>query len=141
MITLTMTHFYKRFTATLILTLFLLIAVYPALSSAQLFDGSLGDACSAVGAGDASGKCNPTDLENSSTSLSTTLTNIVNVLSIIIGVAAVIMLIISGLRYITAAGDSGQITSAKHTFIYALVGLVIVALAQTLVKFVINRVA
>jgi hypothetical protein len=136
-----MLHFYKKFTATFLIALFLMVAAFPAISSAQLFKGSLGDACSAVGAGDASGDCNRTDLENSSSSLSTTLTNIVNVLSVIIGVGAVIMLIISGLRYVTSAGDSGQITSAKHTFIYALVGLIIVALAQSLVKFVINRVA
>lgn len=64
------------------------------------------------------------------------LATIVNILSIVVGAAAIIMIIISGLRYITAAGDSAKISSAKNTLIYALVGVVIAALAQFLVHFV-----
>ena len=46
------------------------------------------------------------------------------------------MIIISGFKYVTAGGDSAKVGSAKNTLIYALVGLVIAALAQFIVHFV-----
>ncbi len=66
------------------------------------------------------------------------VTAIVNVLTAIVGVAAVIMIIIGGFRYITSAGDANKVSGAKSTIIYAIIGLVVVALAQILVHFVIN---
>ncbi len=67
------------------------------------------------------------------------LTKIVNIFSAIVGVIAVIMIIVGGLRYITSGGDSGNVSTAKNTIIYAIVGLVIVALAQLIVRFVLNQ--
>jgi hypothetical protein len=57
----------------------------------------------------------------------------------VVGVIAVIMIIIGGLKYVTSGGDSSAVGSAKNTIIYALVGLVVVALAQALVKFVLAK--
>lgn len=68
------------------------------------------------------------------------ISQIINVLSIIIGVTAVIMIMVGGFKYITSAGDSNNISSAKNTILYALVGLVVVALAQLIVKFVLSKV-
>lgn len=65
---------------------------------------------------------------------------IVNIFSLIVGVVSVIMIIIGGLRYITSGGDTGNVTSAKNTILYAIIGLVIVALAQFVVRFVLGRV-
>ena len=65
---------------------------------------------------------------------------IIEVLSVIIGVTAVIMIMVGGFKYITSAGDSNNISSAKNTILYALVGLVVVALAQLIVKFVLSKV-
>lgn len=64
---------------------------------------------------------------------------IINILSIVAGVAAVIMIIIGGLRYITSGGDSSGVASAKNTIIYAVVGLVVVAMAQFIVRFVLGK--
>jgi len=64
---------------------------------------------------------------------------IINVLSIIVGVVAVIMMIYGGFRYITSAGESGKVEESKKTIIYAVVGLIIVALAQFIVKFVLEK--
>jgi hypothetical protein len=69
------------------------------------------------------------------------ITDIVNVFSVIVGVVAVIMIIVGGFRYITSGGDSNNISSAKNTIIYAIIGLIIVALAQFIVQFVLNKVA
>lgn len=71
-------------------------------------------------------------------SLASIAKTVVNVFSLIVGLAAVIMIIYGGLRYITSGGDSGSVGNAKNTIIYALVGLLIVALAQTIVHFVLN---
>ncbi len=71
--------------------------------------------------------------------LNNIITTIVNIISLIVGIVAVIMIIIGGLRYITSNGDSGNVTNAKNTILYAIVGLVIVALAQIIVRFVTGR--
>ncbi|HEX5395339.1 MAG TPA: pilin [Candidatus Saccharimonadales bacterium] len=65
---------------------------------------------------------------------------VVNILSVIVGVVAVIMIIVGGFRYITSGGKAESITGAKNTILYALIGLVIVALAQIIVRFVLTRV-
>lgn len=68
------------------------------------------------------------------------VSSVVQILSLIVGIAAVIMIIIAGLKYVTAGGDSNSIGSAKNTLIYALIGLVVAALAQFLVHYVIKQV-
>ena len=72
--------------------------------------------------------------------VSTGISAAINILSIIVGVAAVIVIIISGLKYVTSGGDSNGISSAKNTLIYALIGLVIAGSAQLLVHFVLFQV-
>ena len=67
------------------------------------------------------------------------LTDIINIFSIIVGVVAVIMIIFGGFKYITSAGNQESIKSAKNTIIYALIGLIIVALAQVIVRFVLRE--
>lgn len=71
--------------------------------------------------------------------LQTLLTRAVNIFSIIVGVIAVIMIIVGGLKYITSGGDSGNVSSAKNTILYAIVGLIIVALAQFIVRFILGN--
>lgn len=72
---------------------------------------------------------------------STLIKATINILSIIIGIAAVIVIILSGLKYITSGGDSNGISSAKNTLVYALIGLLVASLAQFLVHFVLFQVA
>jgi len=66
------------------------------------------------------------------------ITTIVNVLSFVVGVVAVIMIMVGGFRYVTSAGDSSKASSAKSTITYAIVGIVIVAFAQVIVRFVLE---
>ncbi len=63
------------------------------------------------------------------TDLSTVASKIVSIFSIIIGITAVLMIIYGGFRYITSGGDSGKVGNAKNTLIYAIIGLIVVALA------------
>jgi heme/copper-type cytochrome/quinol oxidase subunit 2 len=72
-------------------------------------------------------------------SLDHVITTAVNVLSIIVGVVAVIMIIIGGFRYIASGGKQESVSGAKNTILYAIIGLIIVALAQVIVRFVLNK--
>ena len=65
---------------------------------------------------------------------------IINLLSVIVGIVAVIMIIVGGFRYITSGGSYTGVTSAKNTILYAIIGLIVVALAQLLVRFVLRQV-
>lgn len=67
------------------------------------------------------------------------LSDIINIFSIIVGITAVIMIVYAGFRYVTSGGNQESVKSAKQTLIYALIGLVIVALAQVIVKFVLHQ--
>ena len=63
---------------------------------------------------------------------------ITNTILYIVGVIAVIMLIIGGIRYVVSGGDSKKVTDAKNTVLYAIIGLVIAVFAYAIVNFVIT---
>ena len=63
---------------------------------------------------------------------------VTNTILYIVGIIAVIMLIIGGIRYVTSGGDSKKVTDAKNTVLYAIIGLVIAFLAFAIVNFVIS---
>jgi hypothetical protein len=65
--------------------------------------------------------------------------NIINLLLMAIGIIAVIMIIIGGIRYTTSAGDPGQAKSARDTIVYAVVGLVIAVMSYAIVNFVLAK--
>lgn len=77
---------------------------------------------------------------NAEDQINAIISTIINLFSLVVGVISVIMIIIGGLKYITSGGDSGNVTNAKNTILYAIIGLVIVALAQVIVRFVIERI-
>jgi hypothetical protein len=54
----------------------------------------------------------------------------------IIGALAVIVIIIAGIMYATAAGDEAKTKTARHMIIYSLVGLAVAILAGTVATFV-----
>lgn len=65
---------------------------------------------------------------------------ITRLIALIGGIIAVIMIIIGGFLYVTSGGDSGKIKTARDTIIYATIGLVVIALAQSIIVFIINRI-
>lgn len=67
------------------------------------------------------------------------LKRIINIISVIIGVIAVIMIIWGGFKYITSGGAQDKVKGAKDTLLYAIIGLIIVALAQVIVRFVLSN--
>jgi multisubunit Na+/H+ antiporter MnhB subunit len=87
---------------------------------------SIGDGVKDIGGGEADSK-GLTDL----------IQIIVNVLLFLLGAIAVIMIVLGGIKYTTSNGDSSQLTSAKNTILYAVVGLVVAILAYAIVNFVV----
>ena len=63
---------------------------------------------------------------------------ITNTVLYIVGVVAVIMLIIGGIKYVVSGGDAKKVTDAKNTVLYAIIGLIIAFLAFAIVNFVIS---
>lgn len=73
----------------------------------------------------------------------TTGDQIQNLLSIVftfMGAIAVIVVIIAGISYILSAGDPQKTAKAKDTIVYALIGLAVAILANTIVLFVVRRI-
>jgi len=56
--------------------------------------------------------------------------------SVVIGVVA---LIIAGFKFMLSRGDSEKIKEATRSLLFALIGLVIVFISPTVVKFVIDN--
>jgi hypothetical protein len=96
------------------------------------------DVCAGIGQAnaDSSGNCAQ---PSGGGSVQNAISVAVNILSWVVGIAAVMVVIVGGFRYITSAGDSAKVSSAKNTILYAVVGLVVVAMAQVIVRFTINR--
>lgn len=63
---------------------------------------------------------------------------VTNTVLYIVGIIAVIMLIIGGIKYVISGGDSKKVTDAKNTILYAIIGLVIAFLSYAIVNFVIS---
>jgi len=61
------------------------------------------------------------------------------ILSFVAGVAAVVVILVAGLMFVTAGGDAQKIAGARKTIIGAVVGLVIIAASETLLIFVLNK--
>lgn len=67
------------------------------------------------------------------------ISTVLNLLSMVVGVISVIMVVVGGIKYVLSGGDSNQTASAKNTIIFALVGLVIAAMSQVIVIFVLDK--
>ena len=86
-----------------------------------------------IGINQTGGDCNETQVTS-------TISTAVNLISYVAGVVAIIMVIVSGFKFMTSAGDAGKVASARSTLVYALIGIGVAALAQIIVHFVLANV-
>ncbi len=91
-------------------------------------------ACEALGA--ISGRDCGSDQDEASSS---TLAKAVGLISWAAGLIGIVMVMVAGLRYVTSQGDPQKVGPAKNALIYAAIGLVVVALSQAIVRFVLNQ--
>lgn len=74
--------------------------------------------------------------EDSKGKISGIVRSVIGILSLLVGAVSVIMVIIGAFKYVTSNGDSNATKGAKDTIMYALIGLLLVGFAQTIVRFV-----
>jgi hypothetical protein len=79
------------------------------------------------------------DTNTGATNVDNLIRQVINFFSALVGIVSVVMIIYGGFKYVTSGGDSGNVTGAKNTIIYAVIGLVIVAMAQFIVQFVLDK--
>ncbi len=73
--------------------------------------------------------------------LITWITTMLTWLIALSGIVAAAVLIMNGFMYITASGDEGKIAKATKGITYAIIGLIIAAIAFLIVNFVIGQIA
>lgn len=61
------------------------------------------------------------------------------IISYVAGAIAIIMIIIGGIRFMIADGDPAAVKSAKGTVVNSLIGLTVIALAYSLITFVVTK--
>jgi Type IV secretion system pilin len=98
------------------------------VSAVNFNTGAAGGASSAQGAGQ------PSDLFGNGG----VFQKVTNIALYLIGAVSVLMLIYGGIRYTLSGGDSKNVTAAKNTILYAIVGIVVAILAFAIVNFVIT---
>lgn len=84
------------------------------------------------------GQCSAAS-SDATTKINNLVKTVVNLLSAVVGIVAVIMIIVGGFRYVTSGGNDTSVTSAKNTILYAIIGLIVVALAQIIVRFTLSK--
>ncbi len=70
--------------------------------------------------------------------LKDTVINIINWVLGLLGIIAVIMILIGGFQWMTAAGNEEKVEKSKKVISAAIVGLIIILLAWAIVNFVLK---
>ncbi len=64
------------------------------------------------------------------------LNNIINAALVFSGIVALILIIFSGIKFISSKGDQNEIDSAKKTLTYAIIGLIVIFLSFFVVRVI-----
>ncbi len=128
----------KTLTGVFAAFVFALVAVFtPVAPSANAADCGTASQGIEAGINCAQGEGVPGNLFQGEDSIFTT---VVNVLLFVIGAISVIMLIYGGIRYTTSGGNSANVTAAKNTILYAIIGLIVAFLAFAIVNWVLGAI-
>jgi len=73
------------------------------------------------------------------TDLEDIIARIINIILGFLGIIAVIIILVGGFKWMTAAGNDEQVGEAKKMIIQAVVGLAIIFLAWVIAAFVIDK--
>ncbi|MFZ1484404.1 MAG: pilin [Candidatus Saccharimonadales bacterium] len=98
----------------------------------------LDQACESLDDPSQSSSCTQDAKKNPLTGPNGLLSKITSIVALLSGVAAVIMLMIGGFRFITANGDSQAATNARKTVFSSVIGLIVIVAAWSIVAFVLR---
>lgn len=72
------------------------------------------------------------------TKIADLIQRVVSILAWVAGIAAVIVVVVQGLRMVLSGGDASAVSSARNGIIYALAGLAVAASAPHLVGYIVS---
>ena len=130
----------KRFfiTAAAMATLAISLLMFPLVANADY--SVLNGACGQAGASSASACSAQNTKSNPLVGATGTIHNVTLLIARVTGAVAVIMVIYAGFQMVIGGGDPSKIQTARQTLIYALVGICVILVGQTIIIFVIDRV-
>lgn len=67
------------------------------------------------------------------------LQNILNLIFVVLGAVALMIVVIGGFRYIRAGSNETIVAESKRQIAHALVGLIVVIMAASIVNFVMEK--
>ena len=67
------------------------------------------------------------------------LTNVAKLIGWAVGAISIIFIVIGGYKYVMSSGDPNAAKSGKETVLFALMGLLVAIVAQSIVVFVLNQ--
>jgi uncharacterized membrane protein len=136
-----MKHFINKHFLKISAAILLLPAIIPAgvLAQANIQDATCSGSNLTITSDPGDNACN--NINKSTGTADNIAKEIINLMTAVVGILAVIMIIYAGFRYVSSGGSDDAIKGAKNTIIYAIIGLVVVALAQIIVHFVLSKTA
>jgi len=81
----------------------------------------------------------PSNIDVPKNSFRSAVVSILNYVLTFVGLIAVAMLIYGGFLYLTSAGNEEQTKKAKTTILYAIIGIVVIALSYVIVNTLIGE--
>lgn len=128
----------KTFLSFNIILLFCLIQVLGVFSFSQIAQASLWDDQIGMGtdAGEVGRGFNPLNYGGDPTDPRVVVGNVISIFLGILGMVFLVLIIIAGLKWMTAEGNENQVGEAKTQIGNAVIGLVIIILSYSITQFV-----
>ncbi|MEJ0072789.1 MAG: TrbC/VirB2 family protein [Candidatus Saccharibacteria bacterium] len=92
-------------------------------------------ACACTAGANSSAACNTSDADP----VNGTLKKVSLIIATIAGIAAVIIIIIAGLQFITSGGDAQKVAGARNAILGSVIGIVIIVSAESIILFVVSK--
>ena len=126
----------KKLLLSLIILITSMFVVIPQASAANIFP-----VCQS-GAASNTQVCKSIKSQTSSNKnpITSILKKVIGILGVFIGVISVIVIMVSGLTFITNGSDPQAVNRARNMLIYAIIGIVIAVLAESIVVFILRSV-
>lgn len=127
-----------------LLTLLIVVSTLVTLTAPVMAVDVLKPACNAVDTADPATCADAKTANSASDDLllgkNGILTKGISIFAIVLGVAAIIVILIAAVRFITSNGDTATVVSSRNWIIFAVVGLVVAGLAQSIVVLVLSKI-
>lgn len=81
------------------------------------------------------------DFSNNNDNLFNVLADVITFVLLIGGLLAFFYALLGGFTYLTAGGDTGKADNGRKIIVNAIIGIIVIFLSYSVVRFVVNRVA